>query len=346
MPARKLLTGLSHVFRWSNADGVLSANPTLTVDWPAGPQSYSLTLSRQVDSVTGVSADRRTLTVTWGGSGSPTTAISGDQPAPVVLQSIGLVGAALRVVRVVTDDGITGTLELAEPLPHGVAFTVNPANLHWLQRQCTIPSIDQPASPTRNIRWTVDYETFDSFNVEPLQYLRDRDVLHVVAMEFATGLSDGDLLGYVPDLRARPQGQGSWKLQRDAALDELVGLIKKRIAPRHEDVLPGRQFVRAHAYLAAANILDGTSVGGQDRTALATYYRERAGVELDNQLALIDWQDLNLNGEVEQNEVDVAASQQLARQVGSTLTDSAVVLFADDPNAPHPLTLARVTAQR
>ena len=56
-----------------------------------------------------------------------------------------------------------------------------------------------------------------------------------------------DLLGYVPDLRARPQGQGSWKLQRDGALDELVGLIKKRIAPRHEDVLPGRQFVRAHA---------------------------------------------------------------------------------------------------
>ena len=114
MPARKLLTGLSHVFRWSNADGVLNSNPTLTVDWPAGAQSYSLTLSRQVDQVTALSADRRTLTVTWGGSGSPTTAISGDQPAPVVLQSIGLVGAALRVVRVVTDDGTEGTLELAE----------------------------------------------------------------------------------------------------------------------------------------------------------------------------------------------------------------------------------------
>ena len=138
MPARKLLTGLSHVFRWSNADGVLASNPTLTIDWPAGAQSYSLTLSRQVDQVTALSADRRTLTVTWGGSGSPTTAISGDQPAPVVLQSIGLVGASLRVVRVVTDDGIEGTLELAEPVPHQVAFTVNPANLHWLQRQATI----------------------------------------------------------------------------------------------------------------------------------------------------------------------------------------------------------------
>lgn len=346
MPARKLLTGLAHVFRWSNADGVLASNPSLTINWPAGAQTYALTLSREADSVTTMSADRRTLTVTWGGSGSPTTAISGDQPAPVVLQSIGLVGAPLRVVRVVTDDGITGTLELAEPVPHGVAFALNAANLHWLQRQATIPSIDQPASPTRNIRWTVDYETFDSFNAEPLQYLRDRDVLHVVAMEFATNLGDGDLLGYVPDLRARPSGQGSWKLQRDAALDELVGLIKRRIAPRHEDVLPGRQFARAHAYLAAAVILDGTSVGGQDRTALATYYRERATAELDNVMSLIDWQDLNLDGDVQQAEVDVAASQQLARQVGSTLTEPGVVFFADDSHAPHPLTLARVTAQR
>jgi hypothetical protein len=343
MPARKLLTGLAHVFRWSNADGLLASNPTLTVDWPAGPQAYSLTLSRQFDVVTAISADRRTLTATWGGSGSPQMAISGDQPAPVVLQSIGLVGAALRVVRVVTDDGTEGTLELAEPVPHPV--TMGQANLHWLQRQCIIPSIDQPATPTRNIRWTIDYEALDSFSIEPLQYVRDRDVLHVVAMEFATGLSDGDLLGYVPDLRARPQGQGSWKLQRDAALDELVGLIKRRIAPRHEDVLPGRQFARTHAYLAAAVILDGTSVGGQDRTALATYYRERAAAELDNVLSLIDWQDLNLDGDVQQNEVDVAASQQLARQVGSTLTDPAVVLFAED-NAPYPLDRARVTDQR
>ena len=86
-------------------------------------------------------------------------------------------------------------------------------------------------------------------------------------------------------------------------------------------------------------------MGGQDRTALATYYRERAAAELDNVLSLIDWQDLNLDGDVQQNEVDVAASQQLARQVGSTLTDSSVVLFAED-NAPYPLDRARVTDQR
>ena len=66
---------------------------------------------------------------------------------------------------------------------------------------------------------------------------------------------------------------------------------------------------------------------------------------MDNQLSLIDWQDLNLDGDVQQNEVDVAASQQLARQVGSTLTEPAVVLFATD-HAPYPLERARVTDQR
>ena len=81
MPARKLLTGLAHVFRWSNADGVLASNPTLTVDWPAGAQSYSLTLSRQSDSVTGVSADRRTLTVRPAGGyfSSPGFSEPGDE---------------------------------------------------------------------------------------------------------------------------------------------------------------------------------------------------------------------------------------------------------------------------
>ena len=346
MTARKLLTGLDHVWRWTNPDGVLVANPTLTIDWPAGVQTYSLTQSRQVDQVTAISTDRRTLTVTWGLSGSPTTAFSGDQPAAVVLQSIGLVGASLRVVRVVTDDGIEGTLELAEPVPHPVAFNVNPANLHWLQRQAGISSAHIGSTPSRNIRWTIDYETIDAFNAEPLAYDRDRDVLHVVAMEFATRLSDAELLGYVPDLRARPAGQGSWKLQRDAALDELVGHIKRRISPRHEDVLPGRQFARTHAYLAAAVILDGTSMGGQDRTALATYYRERASQELDNVLSLVDWQDLNLNGEVEPEEIDAASSQQLARQVGTTLTNTAIIGFPTDPEPPATIELARVTDQR
>ena len=98
MPARKLLTGLAHVFRWSNADGLLASNPTLTVDWPAGPQAYSLTLSRQFDVVTAISADRRTLTATWGGSGSAGVRVEGVAtvvPEPSTYALLGLAGLAL-----------------------------------------------------------------------------------------------------------------------------------------------------------------------------------------------------------------------------------------------------------
>ena len=334
------------MWRWAPTDGTLVSGPSVTIDWPAGSQTYPLAPARQVDTVTAISADRRTLTATWGLSGSPTTAISGDQPGAVVLSSRGLIGASLRVVRIVSDDGITGTLELAEPVPHPVALGVNPAILHWLQWQTTIPALDIGSTPRRNIRWTIDYETIDAFNTEPLAYARDRDILHIVAMEFATGLGDAELLGYVPDLRARPVGQGSWKMQRDAALDELIGHIRKRIAPRVEDVLPGRNYSRAHAYLAAALILDGTSMGGQDRTALATYYRGLAVEELERQLALVDWTDINRDGEPQPEEELVASSQQLSRQVGSTLVQPGIVAFMPDPEPPTPIELARVTSQR
>lgn len=346
MPARKLAIGLAHVFHWTNADGLLAANPLLAVDWPAGAVSYPLTLSRQVDSVTAISADRRTLTATWGGSGSPTTAISGDQPAAVVLQSIGLVGASLRVVRIVSDDGITGTLELAEPVPHPVALGVNPANLHWLQRIALIPSVDLPATPTRNIRWTVDYEARDAFNVEPLQCLRDRDVLHVVAMAFATGLTDAQLLEVVPDLKARPSGQGSWRAQREAALDELIGMVRKRIAPRVEDVLPGRAFANAHAYLTAARILDGRLSAGPDLSAQATYLRGLAVDMVEQQLALIDWQDVNINGEVDSGETDAGARSSAAlSSIASTYTMQSAIDYIDD-GAPFPVQRVRVTDER
>lgn len=346
MPARKLATGLAHVFHWTNADGILAANPTLTVDWPAGSQSYSLALSRQVDSITAISADRRTLTATWGGSGSPTTAISGDQPAAVVLQSIGLVGASLRVVRVVTDDGITGTLELAEPVPHAVALGVNPANLHWLQRTAGIPSGDVPSLPVRNIRWTVEYETRSAFNVEPSQYVRDRDVLHVVAMAFATGLTDAQLLEIVPDLRARPSGQGSWQAQREAALDELVGILRKRIAPRVEDVLPGRAFANAHAYLTAARILDGRLSAGPDFTTQATYLRGLAVEMVEQQLAIVDWADLNLDGEVESGETDAGArGGAVLSSIASTYLQPSAIDYAAD-GAPFPVQRVRVTDDR
>jgi hypothetical protein len=345
MTARKLITGLAHRFRWSPPDGYVSIAPSLVVDWPAGSQTYALTATRSPDTVSAISADRRSLTVTWGLSGSFAALSAIGSPSPAVIRGEGIVGAPVRVVRIVSLSALGGVLELAEALPLPVDIVTSNPTLYWSEFSATIPALDLPATPTRGIRWTIDYTSLDPISGEAVDYRRDRDVLHVVAMEFGTGLGDADLLGYVPDLRSRPVGQSSWRAQRDAALDELIGLIRTRIAPRVEDILPGRAFIRAHAYLSAATILDGTMVGGQDRTTLATYYRERAVAEIEAQLALVDWSDLDRNGAVDPGEQLAAVVSRMTSRIGSTFTNRGVVDFQLDA-APYLIERARVTDER
>jgi hypothetical protein len=345
MAARKLTLGLAHRWRWWPPDGVVASDPTLSVAWPAGATTYTLGLAREPDTVTSISADRRVLTVTWGASGSAVVLASPDAPAAAMLVGIGTVEAAVRVVRAVTSAGGVGTVELAEPLPHPVTVSASPLTLHWHERSVLIPSVDMPAVPTRGIRWTVDYSA--AVQGITVDYRRDRDVLHVVAMAFATHLSDADVLATFPDLRSRPQGSGSWRAQREASHDDLVALVRHRIAPRVEDVLPGGAFRRAHAYLTAAAIVEGTSAGGADRTDLAAYYRAQAVAHIDAQLALVDWSDVDGDGVVDAGETGVGATVSRATAgLASTLTDRSVVLYETDPAAPYEVPRRRVTEER
>jgi hypothetical protein len=197
----------------------------------------------------------------------------------------------------------------------------------------------------RGVRWSVDYQ--GAVQGITTEYRRDRDVLHIVAMAFSTRLSDADVLSAFPDLRSRPMGQGSWRAQRDAALDDLILLVRSRIAPRVEDVLPGAQFQRAHAYLTAAAIVDGTSSGGADRSDLAAYYRARAIESIDAVLALVDWTDLDGDGVVDTGETAVgAATGRATAGIGSTFTNLSVVRYETDPSAPYEVTRTRVTDDR
>lgn len=344
MTARKLTTGMAHRFRWGASDGVVSSDPTLTVTWPTGALTYTLDLAREPDTVTAISTDRRTLTLTWGGSGTPVILASPDSPASASLYGVGTVEASVRVVRLVTTGALSGTVELAEPLPHPVAVSASTLTLHWHERSALIPSIDVGATPARNVRWSVDYAAYTQGIAT--EHRRDRDVLHIVAMVFATGLSDADVLAAFPDLRSRPMGQGSWRAQRDAAHDDLVLLVRQRIAPRVEDVLPGAQFRRAHAYLTAAAIVDGASSGGADRSELAAYYRARAVETVDAVLALVDWADLDGDGVVDTGETATgAATGRATAAIGSTLTDASVVAYEAD-GAPYEVTRLRVTDDR
>jgi len=345
MAARKLNTGQAHRFRLWPTDGVVASDPNLTVTWPTGALTYRLDLAREPDTVTAISTDRRVLTVTWGASGSPVVLASPDSPAAAMLYGVGTVEASVRVVRAVSSGGGSGTVELAEPLPHPVTVSASTLTLHWHERSVVIASGDVGTVATRNVRWSVDYTAY--VQGIAVDYRRDRDVLHIVAMAFATGLSDADVLAAFPDLRSRPMGQGSWRAQRDAALDDLVLLVRSRIAPRVEDVLPGSQFARAHAYLTAAAIVDGTSSAGADRSDLAAYYRARAVESVDQVLALVDWADLDGDGVVDTGVTAIgAATGRATAGIGSTFTDLSVVRYETDPSAPYEVTRTRVTDDR
>lgn len=327
MRPRKLITSTAHRFRWwPPTDGVVSSDPTLTISWPAGVQTYTLALARESDTVTAISADRRTLTVTWGSSGSPTVLASPDEPAAAQLVGVGVVDVPVRVVRVVTaaSNGLSGTVDLADPLPHPIL--VSSLALHWHERSALVNSAHVPAVTTDGVRWSVPYTA--SLGGVSVAYGRDMGVLRVVAMPFATGLTDARLLGLLPDLRARPTGQSSWASQREAALDDLVVRIRSRIAPRIEDVLPGRDYELPHAYLTGALIAEA-----QGRADAADRLRVLADEDIARRLALVDWMDLDRDGVVDAGETDTGASGSLAAGIGSTLTSASIIPRYDDGGA-------------
>lgn len=326
MRPRKLITSTAHRFRWwPPTDGVVASDPTLTVSWPAGSQAYTLALARESDTVTAISADRRTLSVTWGASGSPTVLASPDEPAAAQLVGVGVVDTPVRVVRTAQNSSSgTGTVDLADPLPHPVL--VSSLVLHWHERSVVISSAHVPAVTTDGVRWSVPYTA--SLGGITVAYGRDMGVLRVVAMPFATGLTDARLLGLLPDLRTRPTGQSSWASQREAALDDLVVRIRSRIAPRIEDVLPGRDYELPHAYLTGALIAEA-----QGRADAADRLRALAEEDIARRLALVDWMDLDRDGVVDAGETDTGASGSLASGIGSTLTSTSIIPRYDDGGA-------------
>jgi hypothetical protein len=67
---------------------------------------------------------------------------------------------------------------------------------------------------------------------------------------------------------------------------------------------------------------------------------------VEQQLALIDWQDLNVNGEVDSGETDAGARSSAAlSSIASTYTMQSAIDYIDD-GAPFPVQRVRVTDER
>lgn len=323
---RKLVAGVDGYFWWAPQSGRIDAVPTLSVQWPAGTQAYGMVEGRAEDEITAISADRRTLTVTWGADGPPTDLLA--EVSPVVIRSdTGGAVIAARIQRVLTDTGAAGTLALAEPLPHAVAI-VSGCLLDWLLFYAVIPAGHIGTSALRHVRWSLAHGPQIGGVIPSIA--RAQGLLHVVKAAFDTGLSDGALVALIPALAQMvPAGQSTWGLQRRIAEEQLVSEIRGRLpAGSYEDDVAGPQFLLAHAYLSAALAQDGrAAMGVEGAQAGADAMRARAADEIDRCFRRLSWVDADRDGVVDESETDIA-QRSLAGLGASHVTNAAV--FLDD----------------
>ena len=211
-------------------------------------------------------------------------------------------------------------VELADPLPHAVDMN-GEHRLRARLYRATVPSADLGAATARNLLWTVTYHPYFGADLPTTRAL-DQGLLDVVRAPFATGLDDARLFAYAPGLSsAVPQTQQSWEPQRAVAEDELVAMIRERLAADDcEDDLLGEQFRRCHALLTAAVILDGLAAQGYDRAELAAAFRERAVACVEQAFKRLTWFDDDRDGAVDEGEA--GASKAIDMELASNVTSS------------------------
>ena len=324
---RKVCIGYDHRFRWAPPDPyeMQVTDPTLTVHWPGGQETYTLTFPGYAE-VTAISDDRRTLTVTWSAG-----AWDMGDPAPVAARvaaaELGQVN--VRVVRLSDGDQV----ELESPLPD--AITAVGAVLRALVCAVTIPLADVPATPVRPVRFSVEYASLTGGSTSIIDRL-DMGVLAVVRHPFSTGLVDGELTRIAGWTRnAYPAGQSGLGDAISSSLDTLIGHIRHRRPDLYEDQLAGPQFRRAHAILAQLAILDEYIARGQDRGAARDRLAAELDAELDRVFAALEWVDANDDGEAD----DTQAAGGIVGGMG--IADSALCDTSADEDA-QPVTYTRI----
>lgn len=329
---RKAAIGGDLVFFWLCPDGCPDPNkaaPSLTLTLAAGgTQTYAMTAVASSVKVTSVEDDLKTLNVDETAANLH-AALSGALSEEAGLwwyDGEGAMQAPVRLLRVLASDA-PGQIELADPLPHAVDVSGEHRIRARLYR-ATVPSADLGATAARNLLWTVTYYPYFGADL-PTTRAVDQGLLDVVRAPFATGLDDARLFAYAPGLSAAvPQTQQSWEPQRAVAEDELVAMIRERLAAADcEDDLLGEQFRRCHALLTAAVILDGLAAQGYDRADLAVAFRERATACVDQAFKRLTWYDMNRDGAVDSGETAVSrmSSAPLLSDVTASTWDEAAI---------------------
>lgn len=333
---REFVCGQSQVFRWVPPDGWSRAeSATLALYFASGTSSDSMT-GRTSDELTAISADRRRLTLTWGT----------DAPVPdemVTSWSAWIddgAGAQLpiRILRLVSDSGASGVVELAEPLPHAIS-TGGDVHIQTWQRQFAAPA--SPETVRYRVTWTRSLQGGVSRTVV------DEGVCYMVRALFATGLTHQAFIAHSPFLAAElPPGSSSWAPQIQVALDALMVELRKRL-PSTADVsdVRGGQFLEAHAVCAEMVILRAIHAGGRDRTAQIEEARRRLAEILDAIFdAGLDWVDTDGDGAIDAGETRGGSTRVTLR----AFTRSTTYQDATESDAEEraPMTRRRVEDER
>lgn len=309
---RKAAIGGDLVFWWLCPDGCpdpAKAAPSLTLRLASGAsQTYAMTAVASSVKVESVETDLKTLNVD-ATAADLHAALSGAISEEAGLwwyDGEGAIQAPVRLLRVLASDA-PGQIELADPLPHDVDVSGEHRIRARLYR-ATVPSADLGATTARNLLWTIAYYPYFGADLPTARQI-DQGILDVVRAPFDTGLDDARLFAYAPGLSsAVPQTQQSWEPQRAIALDELVALIRERLAAADcEDDLLGEQFRRCHALLTASVILDGLSAQGYQRAELAAAFRERAVACVEQAFRRLTWYDSDGDGVPDAGETAVSA---------------------------------------
>lgn len=333
---REFVCGQSSIFRWTPPDGWSRAeSATLALYLASGVTSAAMT-GRAADSLTAISADRRRLTLTW------------DTDAPVPDEMVTSwsawvddgAGAQLpvRILRLVSDSGASGVVELAEPLPHTIG-TGGDVYIQTWQRQFSAPA--SPETVRYRVTWAQSLQGGVSRTVV------DEGVCYMVRALFATGLTHQAFLSHSPFLAAElPPGSSSWAPQIQVALDALMVELRKRL-PSGVDVsaVRGGQFLEAHAVCTEMVILRAIHAAGRDRAPQLEEARRRLAEILDALFdAGLDWVDVDGDGVLDASEAGAGSTRvRLRAHTQSTRYQDAT---ESDAETRAPMTRLRVEDER
>jgi len=302
---RKYRAGVASVFGWE-APAPLASAPSLAVTMTANATPITVGVLSAVAAditVTGVSADRYTLTTT---SASP--------PA-------GLPESFARAWLLTEEDGAfpvtvaalsPNVVKLSEPLPRLPDMTES-ATITFSGWTVALPS-SVTGSIARDAKWVVTYAPEWGGDAPTSSVETETGLLHVVCQPFDTRLTPQDFAAMMVTMGGTvPRSQQSWAHQISMGLEELVLFLRSHLAEadRTEDDVPAPQALRmAHAYYSAACAHDVTDPD------TAESLRDRA-----ERLATLAvrriWVDVNQDGEADESETDEQLSGGSGADVGS-----------------------------